>query len=302
MKKLAFAVTILAASCAETPLQRADNDFDVTVAKPAFKNGPVLLFDEGHNNFHTSEGLYAPFINLARNDGFAIRVSKEAITPGTLTGARILVIANAKGQNDLSDEPAFTPQECRIISDWVRGGGSLLLIADHFPFGSAVQLLGDAFGVQFQKGMVEDSIFFDKASNDHTQLEFTRGDGTLQDHPITRGVNRVVSFTGQSIRCKDSCTYFLGLSPAAVDLRPVTHVEKDGADTRVQVNYEPAGAAGNAAQGIASNFGSGRIVVLGEAAMLTAQKNRANAPVGMNYNAGNKQLALNILHWLSKLE
>jgi len=42
-------------------------------------------------------------------------------------------------------------------------------------------------------------------------------------------------------------------------------------------------------------------VVLGEAGMLRAQRDRNGAPVGMNVPGyDNRQLALNIMHWLSR--
>ena len=59
---------------------------------------------------------------------------------------------------------------------------------------------------------------------------------------------------------------------------------------------EPAGTA----QGLALSVGKGRAVVLGEAAMLTAQVNERE-PFGMNTPGNdNRQLALNIMHWLSR--
>lgn len=49
-------------------------------------------------------------------------------------------------------------------------------------------------------------------------------------------------------------------------------------------------------------FGQGRVVVLGEAGMLTAQLDDKKRPFGMNCpGIDNKQLALNIMHWLSGL-
>ena len=60
-------------------------------------------------------------------------------------------------------------------------------------------------------------------------------------------------------------------------------------------------SAAGRAQGIALKFGKGRAVFLGEAAMLTAQVT-GQLKFGMNYpGADNRQLALNIVHWLSRL-
>ena len=49
--------------------------------------------------------------------------------------------------------------------------------------------------------------------------------------------------------------------------------------------------------------GGGRVVILGEAAMLSAQVGGPNqTKFGMNYpGIDNRQLALNIMHWLSGL-
>jgi hypothetical protein len=288
-------------SCNETPLQRADKDFDVTVESPAFKeNEPVLLFDEGHNNFHTTNGLYEPFANLVRNDGFELKILTTPVTAEVLNAVSIYVIANAKGKGDLNDTPAFTEDETEIIKNWVLNGGSLLLIADHFPFGSAVENLGNKVGIEFQKGIVQDSLFYDKISKDQSQLEFSKENRLLIEHAITNGVNKVITFTGQSLKCKDSlCISFLTLSDAAYDMTPNPKVTKDGNDTRVEVTYDNPQSARGRSQGIALKFGEGKIVCLGEAAMLTAQKNRDNSNVGMNYNSDNKRLALNIIHWLT---
>ena len=306
MKQILTLLTLTTAllSCKETPLQRADNDFNVTVEIPAFqKNKPTILFDEGHNNFHTTTGLYQPFANLVKNDGYELKTLTNLVTQEVLNSTRIYVIANAKGKGDLNDDNAFSEVETEIIKNWVMEGGSLLLIADHFPFGSAVENLANKIGVEFQKGIVQDSMYYDRKSNDQSQLEFSKENRLLIEHAITNGVNKVITFTGQSIKCQDSsCISFLSLSDVAYDLTPITKVTKDGNDTRVEVTYVNPQSAKGRSQGVALKLGNGRIVCLGEAAMLTAQKNRDDNKVGMNYNPENKKLALNILHWLTEKE
>ena len=62
---------------------------------------------------------------------------------------------------------------------------------------------------------------------------------------------------------------------------------------------------GNAgrAQGIAFRPGKGRVVMFADAAMLSAQVAGAdNKPFGMNVaETDNRQLVLNVMHWLSGL-
>lgn len=56
-----------------------------------------------------------------------------------LAGHDVLIIANALGaaRQNLpgADQLAFTESECDAVRDWVRAGGSLLLIADQTPYG-----------------------------------------------------------------------------------------------------------------------------------------------------------------------
>ena len=74
-----------------------------------------------------------------------------------------------------------------------------------------------------------------------------------------------------------------------------------------EVIQELSEPVGGRAQGIALTFGQGRIVVLGEAAMLSAQVTRTTDPpgttrAGMNVPGyDNRQFVLNTLHWLSRL-
>jgi len=61
-------------------------------------------------------------------------------------------------------------------------------------------------------------------------------------------------------------------------------------------------SAAGRVQGLAMKFGKGRVVVLGEAGMLSAQIDNKGRVFGMNYpNVDNRQFALNIMHWLSRL-
>ena len=62
----------------------------------------------------------------------------------------------------------------------------------------------------------------------------------------------------------------------------------------------PANKTAPLPRGLAIKAGKGRIVILGEAAMLTAQQYKGEK-FGMNTRGNdNKQFALNIMHWLSK--
>ena len=295
-----FAATLCLLSLIVHAQQVADPNFDAKVAKPAYtKNGPKVLFDEAHNNFHTASGRYKPFADLITNDGYQVTSNKQEFSVEVLKGYNILLISNALGAERMSapdaGNPAFTSEESDVVRDWVKGGGALLLIADHAPMGAANQILGQRFGVDMSKMFTIDNQNYDKESENPGFIIYTRESGRLADHAITRGrndlerVNKIIAFTGQSLKGPTDSFAFLKLADTAMDAMPGS-------------NPNPVSAAGRA-QGIVMSFGKGRVVVLGEAAMLSAQLGGPNRMAfGMNRpGIDNRQLALNIMHWLSGL-
>lgn len=273
------------------PAQQVDANFDTRVIQPAYtKQHPKVLFDEAHNNIHTASGLYKPFADLISNDGYAVVPNKEKFQQSKLAGVDVLVIANAAGPRGQRANPAFTDEECDAVREWVRAGGALLFIADHAPMGAAAEILAKRFAVNMSKGYTDDPASQDKEVGD---ILFSRENKLLADHSITRGrnarerVSRVVTFTGQSLQGPEGSIALLNLPGTAVDTFPQTKTTQS--------------AAGRV-QGLAMKFGKGRVVVLGEAGMLSAQIDNKGRVFGMNYpNTDNRQLALNIMHWLSRL-
>jgi hypothetical protein len=278
--------------------QIADPEFSTAVEHPAYnKNMPRVLFDEAHNNFHTTTGRYKPFVDLITNDGYRVVANRQPFSDRTLGTFKVLVIANALGAEEMDDEgadrSAFTDVECDAVRDWVRDGGNLLLIADHAPFGSAAQNLAQRFGVEMSKGFT-----FDPKNSEPdapSLLIFSRENNLLLDHPITLGRNdserikRVLTFTGQALKGPEGAAVLMKLSDTA----------RDKPDRNATTDVSVAGWA----QGIAFKAGKGRVVMLGEAAMLSAQiAGPSKFKMGMNHpGSDNKQLALNIMHWLSGL-
>ena len=281
--------------------QVADPDFDTRVARPAYTNKhPKVLLDEAHNNFHTASGRYKPFADLITSDGYQVTPGKAKFTADSLKGVDVLVISNALGAplmgTPKASESAFTDEECDAVRDWVRAGGHLLLIADHAPMGAANEKLGLRFGVGMSKGYTSDPSNHD--GDNEGSITYTPANKLLGDHAITRGRNAsekittIIAFTGQSLKGPEGSVAFMKLADTAVDLTPRGQGVEPGR----------ASAAGRA-QGLAFKLGKGRAVVLAEAAMLSAQlAGPQKMKFGMNRpGLDNRQLALNIMHWLSGL-
>jgi hypothetical protein len=310
-------VWLLASLRLEAQQQIVDADFKASVETPAYaRRGPTVAIDEAHSNFHTAGGEYKPFADLLTADGYRVIASTGKFDGGILAGVDVLVIANARDlaallAGDLS-KPAFTERECDIVRDWVRAGGSLLLIADHAPFGNAAESLGQRFGVTMGKGWT-----FDQASSGGitTQLDFSRENRLLGEHVILHGrgpseeVQHIRSFTGQSLGVPAGATILMKLSATARDAATPADLDAEDAAARSAdastVGLHSSPVAGRA-QGLAMTFGKGKVVMLGEAALFSAQVVRyadgREMKFGMNVPGNDdRQFALNALHWLSGL-
>jgi hypothetical protein len=300
LRPFAF-LAALALSTTAGAQQMLDPDFDASVAQSTYvREHPRVAIDEAHFNFHTASGGYAPFAQLLRNDGYDVRAGTSKFDAATLHDVQVLVISNARGSSDHGDaaaKPAFTDQECDAVYAWVREGGSLLLIADHAPMGSAASNLGKRFGVDMGAGYVFDDAH---GVDGPSILGFDRDNGLLGEHVILKGrreaetVRRLVAFTGQSLSIPPGAAVLMKLSPTA----------REAPDVR-QMQSGTGISAGGRAQGLALEVGRGRVVLMGEAGMLTAQLiRRPSEPdfrFGMNVPGNdNRQFALNVMHWLSR--
>jgi hypothetical protein len=211
-----------------------------------------------------------------------------------------VVIANATADRNkdgdwtLPTPSAIDADEIESVHRWVVAGGSLLLIADHMPFGGAAADLAAAFGVLMSNGYATDRT----CSAD--EFLFQRSDRTLGDHPITRGRNRteriesVRTFTGQAFRVVAPAVPLLLLAPDTMLLFPSEAWKFSGATPRVR--------ADGMWQGAALTVGRGRLAVFGEAAMFSAQVSGSERrPMGMNTPTArqNPQFLLNVMHWLA---
>lgn len=296
------AASLMFSAAAVEAQQVADSAFRPAIPSPAYSSGggPVVLIDEAHQNFHTADGRYAPFAELVRRDGYTVRPLREPFSARALAPAAVLVIANAIGQPNVGQwarpiAPAFTAEEVAAVTAWVEDGGALLLIADHMPFAGAAAELGRALGLEFSDG------FALPGSGNGGTLIFTRPDSLLASHPITNGrspaerVDSVATFTGQGFRIVRGQAVPLLRLPADIQL-----LEPDTAWVFDSTTKRRTGRGW--LQGAALRVGRGRVVVLGEAAMFSAQlAGPQRVPIGMNSPVAgqNPQLLLNTIHWLS---
>ena len=301
---LPFACMLAGCAVAEpVTSQQADDGWRPAVSDPVYRanEGPLVLVDAGHGNFHTIEGRFAPFAELLRLDGYRVESGGAPATAGLFDGVGVYVIANAVLGGDqatwtLPTPPAFTENEIEAIVEWVQNGGSLLLIADHMPFPGSTAALADAFGIVFYDGYAM------RSRGSGGSMSFTRASGTLAGHAITEGrsagetVESVRSFTGQAFRPTGPVEPLMVMPDDWRVYLPV--VAGEFADTT------PVVSARGLLQGAVLRYGEGRVAVFGEAAMFTAQSFAHGDVVGrmgMNHPEAteNARFVLNVLHWLT---
>ncbi|MEP7012645.1 MAG: DUF4350 domain-containing protein [Acidobacteriota bacterium] len=268
------------------------------LGKPAYRwIHPRVLFDEGHHNVHFLSTGYAPFGRVLTGDGYRVEGIREPFSDANLAGARVLVIVNPRSggrevQVPERGHPAFTPEECAAVERWVKAGGSLLLVADHYPIGSATQALADQFGVSLSNGFTIDPGYALADLPKSETITFRRDQKRLGDHPILRGrkakerIDVVETFSGESLRGPRGSSPLLLLSDQAQDEQPPDHVQKISAAGRCQ--------------GLALIHGKGRVVVMGEAQALSDIISDGKYTGFGRPGNDNLKLVQNIMHWLTR--
>ena len=289
---------------AQAQMPVADLDYAPPIPHPAFpqQSGPVVRIDEAHHNYHTVDGRYAAFANLLRRDGFRVEASKSELSQQALVDTGVLVIANAEAaqtpaQSTNGVVSAFSDSEISALHEWVKRGGSLLLIADHPPFSDSATALAKAFGFEFISGV---ALSAPVAPGQFSPLAvFDTGKG-LMPTTLSRGrfpteqVDSVMTFTGAAFKAPTAATPVLVFQDGALAFR----AGPMGPDWTA-----PGVPIAGSSQGAILELGKGRVAVFGEAAMFTAQRSGPKGePMGMNAPAANQnyQFVLNLMHWLSR--
>lgn len=300
-----FLLALLFTTCLHSQRQYTDTLYRPPTFTPRYApgSGPQMWIDETHNNFHTRNGRYRPFVNVLMQDGFRVASFTRAFDEAGLKQVSILVIANALPESSLEQwvaptASAFTTAEIAALRSWVDKGGRLFLIADHMPMGGAAKQLAAAFGFTFYDS------FADNQQTDSGVEVFKLKDGSIRPSLLTTGkdgyfkVKRVATFTGQAFQIPEGATEILHCGPGWVSRFPETAWQF----TEETKEMDSAGWS----QGAYLRIGKGKIVCFGEAAMFSAQI----AEVGeREYRAGmnqskqakhNYRLLLNIARWLGE--
>ena len=298
MKKFFFTILIISL-CQSIAQPTIDSTFRVPIERPMFQGeeGPRVLVDEAHNNVHKKEGGLYSFTRMMEEDGAKVFANDKVFTTELLNQYDILIIVNALHDSNVGNwqnptPSAFSTKEIKAIAKFVSEGGSLLFVADHMPIGGAAQELAKKFNVEWTNS------FAMQNGNHWPPSVFKRDNNTLRDSPVTmdtsfgKRITQVGTFTGSAFKTEEEFFPFLVYDNSHALLMPEVawRFNKDTKNENAQ----------GWIQGACMEYGEGRMVLIGEAAMITAQL-RGKTKIGMNSPDApeNPQLALNIFRYLA---
>lgn len=289
MQRIVFFALAAALAIAAAPAlaqQVVDPDADTKVPDPAFAagKGPTVMVDSGHDEFQTLATNYAPFGALLTHDGYVVRDFDQPISAASLAKSDVLVIVDPVNPRDSPKAPkyqstsAFTPQEVATITDWVKGGGALLMIADHPPYAGSLRALAASFGFDIEMYAAQ-----------HVPRDefFSFANGDLVDGPLTRGLPQIQTFYGAAFTAPAAATPLLRF---------------DSSWTMLVTDKPSRPMTGSDLRGATLAVGKGRVVLLAEAGAWSAQLvGPKKRPMGFNAPGaqGNKRLIRNVVRWLA---
>jgi hypothetical protein len=287
----------------------AELDYRGTIEAPTWpSNGPAVLIDNAHWNAATGARGLKAFAGLLAADGYVVLPDGNATRAEMLADARVGVVANPLGLAGVArrladhaglahlaifDDDALLSQEIETTLQWIENGGSMLLAVDEQPMSRGSAGLAARLGVQLRGRLVVD--VGQSVPRFPERLVFSRENGLIGVHPIVDGfagtppVNRVVTFGGQALVPPAGASTLLILSASATD------VARKGEPA---VNGEPVGGLAHA---IALERGRGRIVVLGDVALLTMSEVGDGQPTGLSWaGTNNERFVRYVMRWLSR--
>ncbi len=277
----------------------ADPDFHYEIMNPRYTKGkgPVILYDEGHNNPLGLRGQYAAFAHVLEADGYRLATHRETITMEPLLNARVFVTVNALYDMENWNLPTgnvYTDEEVETLYQWVhQHGGALFLITDHMPSAGSVSNLAARFRFNLINGSAQ--------RKDGQPEIFSRKRGNLTANPITD----VKGFEIDSIRCWGGAGFFA--PPEATIVSALGEDYEVFLPSKVSDSYHPIAASVpkitgmGLANGAILQCGRGRVFLFADGAPFTAQlEGIKSSKRGMNHPDAtqNAQFLLNIIHWL----
>ncbi len=276
----------------------------------ALDQSPLILIDRGHNNWFWRPDETDPVMHeYLIESGFQVQSNDGAYTRKMLGGVQIVQTGNAfpPGDNEDWSQPAFSAfskGEIKLLQEWVKEGGSLLVVVEHMPFPAAYTDLLRAFGVEVSDGFALDGTKLDDLSQadvaDAGYLVFHHKDGLLADHPILNGtsgfekIDFVTTDVGAAFRLPEGAVSLVTLGAGSISLETGNSwVFDEETIYREVTGWSQAGII---------EYGRGRVAVLGDSFLFTApgfiEPPFVEHEKDIQYGKNNHIFTQNLIRWL----
>ncbi|MBY8990936.1 MAG: hypothetical protein KGD58_09295 [Candidatus Lokiarchaeota archaeon] len=234
----------------------------------------TILFDTAHNEMLNIEDKeFSDFANLLRRLDITIKLNdSKHLVKDVVRDVDLLVIGNAI--DDL-----FSSNEIKIVVDFVRSGGGLLLLSEYgsdYLQKTNINDLSGKFGIKFEKNLIKE---VNKANQNCTSTLHIQ---KFSKNQLTKHI--------REIRIGGACSIFL-----SKDAKPLLKSEQDSWPEIFDSTNEQWIKEGEEEEQIIAaftEFGQGKVVAIGDIDIFTSDSN-----IGLN-SLDNQRFLQNIINWL----
>jgi len=234
-----------------------------------------MLFDLGHGEMLNLEDReFSDFSNLLQRLSVkAITTENKGVLEKLLHNGDILILGNPI-------DDYFSNTEIRLIVDFVRSGGGLLIVseygADYLQKTNLNDISGKFFGIFFNKNILKEN---NKINENCSSIIL------IQDFTKNKIVNQL-----RDVVIGGTCSLTLAKNAKPLLVSHIdTWTEKYRSSTKRWIKEEEGKRQ---IIGAYTRYGRGRVVALGDIDIFTNDSN-----IGLN-QLDNRKLILNILNWL----
>ncbi len=240
-----------------------------------------ILFDTAHNEMLTpKDDDFSEFTNLIKTLGFTIvEQTYDTINKDLLKAIDVLVIGNPISSY-------FSKIEINIIVDFIREGGSLLVISeygsDFLQKTNLNDLLGTNFGIFFEKNILKGN--FDENQNCSSILSIQN----FENNKMTNQLREII--------IGGTCSFLINkLANPLLSLKGNNFwTEEYDANTESWIREKTVYSQNNLIIAAYREYGRGKIFALGDIDIFTNDIN-----IGIN-TKDNRKFITNIFNWLAE--
>jgi len=234
----------------------------------------TILFDVAHNEMLNIEDKeFSEFLNLLRRLDLNIKKNKnEHLTKEILRDVDLLVIGNPI-------DDFFSTSEIKIIVDFVRSGGGLLLLSEYgsdYLQKTNINDISGKFGIKFEKNLIKE---VNKANQNCTSIIHIQN---FLKHQLTKHI--------REMKIGGACSIFLSKGA-----KPLLQSNEESWPEIFNSSTEQWIKEGEEEKQIIaaySEFGQGKVVAIGDIDIFTSDLN-----IGSN-SFDNHRFIQNVINWL----